>query len=159
MEKVKAWPVEKYARFVSGSAANSVNAAVDVASSIAKKTEGVWQVEQIYIVVEHCLHRCFSVNIVNFFQHYSSSKDGGGIQLALVELNHFMVSSGTMIFVRCNKKVNGAHFQLHPPYLGEFFPLGGSKVAEDSHQRRQCYVHLQTEGKVHKLRWLCVQCM
>ena len=48
MEKVKAWPVEKYARFVSGSAASSVHAAVDAASSTAKKTEGVWQVKQLY---------------------------------------------------------------------------------------------------------------
>ena len=46
MEKVKVWPVEKYARFVSGGTENRVNAAVDAANSTAKKTEGVWQVNK-----------------------------------------------------------------------------------------------------------------
>ena len=53
MEKVKVWPIEKYARFVSGGAASSASAAVDAASSsTAKKTEGAWQVRHNIFVAE-----------------------------------------------------------------------------------------------------------
>ena len=77
-------------------------------------------------------------------QHYSSKE--GGIQLALVESNHLIISSGAMIFVSL--------FHLSPPsyckkiLTGEFFIVGCSEVAQDCHPWRQCHVYLQGQGSL-----------
>ena len=84
-EKARLWPVEKYARFVS-------NQQISGGTGLtAKKSDGIWQVT--YIVTAHAT----TLSLSSSFQHYSSNE--GSIQLALVESNHLMISSGTMIFV------------------------------------------------------------
>ena len=83
-EKARLWPVEKYARFVSNQQTSGGTGLT------AKKSDGIWQVT--------CLVTAHATTLsLSSFQHYSSNE--GSIQLALVESNHLMISSGTMIFV------------------------------------------------------------
>jgi len=82
----KVWPVEKYARFISDPQ-QTVSLQRD-----AKKGGGVWQVSATFV-------RCSKITVFSVLrmQHYSSKE--GSIQLALLESNHFMVSSGHQIYV------------------------------------------------------------
>ena len=86
----KVWPVEKYARFVTDS-----QQAVLLQKDARKG--GAWQVSVMFCANKTILFFFCRLDYIPLLQHYSSKE--GGIQLALLESNHVMVSSGNQIYV------------------------------------------------------------
>lgn len=144
----KVWPLDKYARFIPEQH-HQVLPQRD-----STKKGGSWKVnfgidkgrgfqEQLFTFCAFILLHVMCCGLS--LQHYQSTRDCC-IQMALLESNHLMVSSGTQIYVCTTLPLlRGTSMIISSSmHTGKFLTVECSEVDKGCNKRRQHSFHLQT---------------